>query len=444
MSVLVVGVSHRTAPVSVLERLALDREGAGKLVHDVAASEHVTEATVISTCNRVEIYAEVDRFHGSVEAVSRMLCDLADERPEDVVPHLYVHYDDGAVSHLFQVAAGLDSMVVGEGQILGQTREALRIGQEGGTIGPALNTLFQQALRVGKRVHAETDIDRAAPSLVSVSLDRATAHVGPLDGKRVLVVGAGAMAGLAVATVTRAGAGQVVVASRTHAHAVRLAEQYDGRAVPLAEVEAELAAADVLVSCTGATGVVLPLATVAAARADAGGPLAIIDLALPHDVDPTVADLPGVALIDLTRLAAELQEGAISDDVDAVRAVVAEEVTAFVAARRSSAVTPTVVALRTMATGVVEAEMARLASRLPGLDPVVRAEVEHAVRRVADKLLHQPTVRVKELADEAGAVSYATALAELFALDPDAVEAVTRPVVTEEPRLDPTRREESS
>ena len=164
MSVLVVGVSHRTAPVSVLERVALDADGVAKLVHDVAASEHVSEATVIATCNRVEIYAEVDRFHGSVEAVSRMLCELSDERPEDVVPHLYVHYDDGAVSHLFQVAAGLDSMVVGEGQVLGQTREALRLGQEGGTIGPALNTLFQQALRVGKRAHAETDIDRAAPS----------------------------------------------------------------------------------------------------------------------------------------------------------------------------------------------------------------------------------------------------------------------------------------
>ena len=428
MSVLVVGGSHRTAPVSVLERVALDADGVAKLVHDVAASEHVSEATVIATCNRVEIYAEVDRFHGSVEAVSRMLCELSDERPEDVVPHLYVHYDDGAVSHLFQVAAGLDSMVVGEGQVLGQTREALRLGQEGGTIGPALNTLFQQALRVGKRAHAETDIDRAAPSLVSVSLERATDHVGPLEGKRALVVGAGAMAGLSVATLTRAGAGEVVVASRTHANAVRLAEQYDARAVHLDEVETELAAADVLVSCTGATGVVLPLATVAAARSGSDTrPLAVVDLALPHDVDPNVAELPGVTLIDLTRLADELQNGPIAADVEAVKNVVAEEVAAFLAARRSSAVTPTVVALRTMATGVVEAEMARLSSRLPDLDPDVRAEVEHAVRRVADKLLHQPTVRVKELANETGAVSYAAALAELFSLDPDAVEAVTRP-----------------
>ncbi|MDX6299154.1 MAG: glutamyl-tRNA reductase [Nocardioidaceae bacterium] len=425
MSVLVVGVSHKTAPVSVLERLTLGPGGADKLVHEVAGCDHVLEATVLATCNRVEIYAEVDRFHGSVESVSRLLCELADEAPEDVVPHLYVHYDDGAVSHLFHVASGLDSMVVGEGQILGQVREGLRVGQEAGTLGPALNVLLQQALRVGKRVHAETDIDHAAPSLVGLALDRAAAEVGPVAGARVLVVGAGSMAGLAVATVSRLGAGEVVVASRTQAHARRLAEQYGGREVPLADVGEALSEADVLVSCTGATGVVLPLATVAAARAGTTEPLAVIDLALPHDVDPAVAELPGVTLFDLARLA-EVVNRDEAGDVQAVRDIVTQEITAFLAARSSATVTPTVVALRTMATGIVEAEMLRLSARLPDLDPAVRDEVEHAVRRVADKLLHQPTVRVKELANETGAVSYATALAELFSLDPDAVVAMTR------------------
>jgi len=426
MSVLVVGVSHKTAPVSVLERLALDPSGVDKLVHAVAGCEHVLEATVLATCNRIEIYAEVDRFHGSVEAVSRMLCELAGERPEDIVPHLYVHYDDGAVGHLFHVVSGLDSMVVGEGQILGQTREALRIGQESGTLGPALNTLFQQALRVGKRVHAETAIDRAAPSLVSVSLDRASDHIGSVAGRRVVVVGAGSMAGLAVATAIRRGAAEVVVASRTRANAERLARQYDARVVALEDVGLEISTADILVSCTGATGVVLPLSLMAEARTSPTGPLAVIDLALPHDVDPAVTALPDVELIGLARLAEELHGGEIAEDVAAVRRVVTEEVTSFLAARRSSAVTPTVVALRTMATGVVDAEMARLGARLPDLDPDARSEVEQAVRRVADKLLHQPTVRVKELANETGAVSYATALAELFSLDPEAVEAVTR------------------
>jgi glutamyl-tRNA reductase len=426
MSVLVVGVSHRTAPVSVLERLTLDPAGVDKLMHAVADCEHVLEATVLATCNRVEIYADVDRFHGSVEAVSRLMCELSDEAPEDVVPHLYVHYDDGAVSHLFHVASGLDSMVVGEGQILGQAREALRVGQEAGTIGPALNVLFQQALRVGKRVHAETDVDHAAPSLVGLALDRASEWVGPVAGKRVLVVGAGSMAALSVATVTRLGAASVVVASRTEAHARRLAEQYDGRAVPLTEVQEVLTETDVLVSCTGATGVVLPLSVVAAARTAADGTLVVIDLALPHDVDPAAAELPGVTVLGLAALAEELKGSDTARGVDDVRTIVAQEIAAFLAARRQASVTPTVVALRSMATAVVDSEMDRLASRLPDLDDATRAEVLHTVRRVADKLLHEPTVRVKELANEDGAVSYAAALAELFALDPEAVDAVTR------------------
>ena len=427
MSVLVVGVSHKTAPVSVLERLALDGDAVTKLVNDVAESEHVLEATALATCNRVEIYAEVDRFHGSVETVSRLLCERAGQRPEDVVPHLYVHYDDGAVSHLFNVAAGLDSMVVGEGQILGQARDALRLGQETGTLGPALNVLFQQALRVGKRAHAETDIDRAAPSLVTAALDRATEHVGPVAGKRVVVVGAGAMASLAVATVSRLGAVDIGIANRTDAHAARLAELYGGRVAALSDLEAEIAATDILISCTGAAGVVLSLGQVAAARMHATEPLAVLDLALPHDVDPSVAELPGIELVGLARLAEELHDGETGSDIVAVRDIVTEEINAFLSARHSASVTPTVVALRTMATGVVEAEVERLLTRLPDLDPQIRAEVELSIRRVADKLLHQPTVRVKELANETGAVSYAAALAELFALDSEAVEAVTRP-----------------
>ena len=433
MSVLVVGVSHRTAPVSVLEQLSIDADGAEKLLAAVAGCERVQEATVLATCNRVEVYAEVDRFHGSVEFVSRLLCELAGRNggvPEDVVAHLYVHYEDGAVSHLFQVVSGLDSMVLGEAQVLGQARTALRVGQEAGTVGPALNVLFQQALRVGKRVHAETDIDRAAPSLVALALDRAATHVGPVDGLRVLVVGAGSMATLAAASVQRLGAAEIVVASRTEAHARRLAASYGGRAVPLTEVQEVLGETDVLVSCTGATGTVLPLSVVAAARAASSGPatrpLAVVDLALPHDVDPAVAELPGVSLFDLARLSQEVDSEETADAVEAVRDIVAQEIVAFLAARTSATVTPTVVALRTMATGIVETEVQRLSARLPDLDTGVLAEVEQTARRIADKLLHQPTVRVKQLANESGAVSYTAALAELFALDPHAVEAVTR------------------
>ncbi len=426
MSVLVVGLSHKSAPLPLLERVALDPDGASKLIRQVGDLDHVTEATVLSTCNRTEIYADVDRFHGSVEAISRMLGDLAGSGPEELLEHLYVHYDDGAVSHLFHVTAGLDSMVLGESQILGQAREALRGGQEAGTIGPALNVLFQQALRVGKRSHAETDIDRVAPSVVGAALEMASDHVGPLQGKHVLVVGAGAMAGLTVATVTRAGAASVTVANRSPERAERLARQYAATAVPLRDLAAWAGPVDVLVSCTGAAGQVISADHVAARRTPGSGPLAVVDLALPRDVDVAVGELPGVALVSLETLTERLGQAPGATQVDGVRAIVSQELSAFLAARRSQSVTPTVVALRTMATGLVQSELARLEARLPGLDAGSRAEVETAIHRVVDKLLHQPTVRVKQLANDSGAISYAAALAELFALDPEAVEAVTR------------------
>lgn len=421
MSILVVGVSHKTAPVELLETLALDVDGVHKLVTDVAASEHVTEAAVIATCNRLEVYANVDRFHGSVEELSGLLIDRAGRPTEALLPHLYVHYDDGAVSHLFAVAAGLDSMALGEGQILGQTREALRGGQELGTVGPTLNTLFQQALRVGKRAHTETDIDRAAPSLVNAALGQALSRPDDLAGLRVLVVGAGSMAGLAIATVLRRGATDVIVVNRTLARAERLAEEYAVRTAPLAGLVEELERADLVVACTGAADLMVTADMLPA------HPIAVVDLALPHDVDPAVAERPGVTLVNLAHLAHVLADSDASGEVEGVRAIVAEEVAAFLSARRQASVTPTVIALRTMATDVVEAELDRLEARLPDLDPVTRAELRHSVQRVADKLLHQPTVRVKELSAEGERVSYATALAELFSLDPDAVQAVTRP-----------------
>jgi glutamyl-tRNA reductase len=423
MSVLVVGISHKSAPVEVLEKLALDSDGAIKLISDVMGGEHVSEATAIVTCNRLEVYAEVDRFHGSVEDLSGLLVARAGQSTEALLPHLYVHYDEGAVSHLFQVAAGLDSMVVGEGQILGQTRAALRIGQEHGTVGPALNTLFQQALRVGKRAHAETDIDRAAPSLVSVALERSAV---PVEGARAVVLGAGAMASLAVAHLARGGAASIAVLNRTAANAERLAAEYAATSVPLSELSDQLAAADIVVSCTGSPEPLVRLADVVTARGSSDRPLTVVDLALPHDVDPSVADLPGVELISLAGLAEELRGLEASIGVDDVRTIVGQEIAAFLAVRRQASVTPTVVALRSMATSVVDAEMARLATRLPDLDETTRAEVLHTVRRVADKLLHEPTVRVKELADAEPAVSYTAALAELFRLDPEAVDRMTR------------------
>jgi glutamyl-tRNA reductase len=431
MSVLVVGLSHRSAPVPVLERTAVTGDDLAKLLHAVHESANVAETAIVSTCNRVEIYAVVDKFHGGVSAISELLALHSGVPLDELSRHLYVHYEERAVQHVFAVTCGLESMVVGESQILGQLRQAFRLAQDEGTLGRDLHDLLQQALRVGKRAHAETGIDQAGASLVSVGLEVAERHLGPLDGVRALVVGAGSMSSLAAATLSRAGAREVVVANRTHANAVRLAESLEvpSRAVELAALDAALADADLVVSCTGATGLVLTAPQVAAQGVGADGrDRFFLDLALPHDVDPAVGDLPGVRLAGLEELrtAQEAAQAVGPEAVEAVRRIVRDEVEAFLSAARAAAVAPTVVALRTKAAAVVESELARLAGRLPELDERAAKEIQQTVRRVADKLLHAPTVRVKELAAAPGGDSYADALRRLFDLDPKAPVAVAR------------------
>ncbi len=429
MSILVVGASHRSAPVDILEQLAVDPAGAAKLRAAVLDTAHVNEAVVLATCNRVEIYADVDRFHGSIEDLTSLLVRRTELSADALTASLYVHYDEAAVAHLFSVAAGLDSMVVGESQILGQVRAALRRGQDDGSVGTALNALFQQGLRVGKRAHAETGIDRAGQSLVSVALEEVAEVLGPLEGLRVLIVGAGSIALLAAACARRAHVGNIVVLSRTLASARGLASSVDAAAGELAQLPSAIAAADLVISCTGATGVTISaeMVTQAMTQREAGTPLAVVDLALPRDVDPAVCELTDVTVIGLETLATSAHNGAAVEDVAAVHEIVAEEVSAFVAARDATRVAPTLVALRTMATDVVAAELERLWSRRDDLTPDQRDEITRTVRRVAEKLLHEPSVRIKQLAGRSPESSYADALAELFALDPVAVKAVTQP-----------------
>jgi glutamyl-tRNA reductase len=433
MSILIVGASHRTASVELLERLALDWAGAAKLRTAALDTDHVSEALVLATCNRVEVYAEVDRFHGSVEDLTELLAEHAQTAMDDVLGSLYVHYDEAAVAHLFEVATGLDSMVVGESQILGQVREALRQGQLDSSVGASLNSLFQQGLRVGKRAHAETAIDHAGQSLVSVALAEAAQVLGPLEEARVCIVGAGSVAALAARSVRRSAPASLVICSRTSSHASRLAVSVDGRSARLDALTEEIARADLVISCTGATGPVITTGVMAAATAgrDPGRPLVIVDLALPRDVEPSAATRPGVLVISLDALATSVHNGSALTDVVAVKAIVAEEVRAFSAARAAARVAPTVVALRSMATGVVAAELERLWARLGPVPDEEREEIIATVTRVADKLLHEPTVRIKQFAGRSPDSSYADALAELFALDPATVDAVSRAV---EPR----------
>ena len=370
----------------------------------------------------------MDRFHGGVTDVSRVLARQAGSSVEELAPYVTVHYEDQAITHLFAVASGLDSMVVGETQVLGQLRAAYALARDEGTVGRALHPVAQHALRVGKRVHAETGIDRAGASLVAVALDRAEARIGSLRGHRALVVGAGSMGALAVSTLSRREA-DVVVSSRTAASAGRLAAGVAGRATGLAGLPTEISGADVLIACTGASGHVIGTDVVAAAMsARPDRPLIVIDLALPRDVDPAVAGLPGVHLIDLAGLqderagAATSLSGAVAaDDIAAAHALIEREAAMLRAERNAAAVAPTVSALRSQAAEVVDAELLRLSTRLPDLDARDRAEIARTVRRVVDKLLHEPTVRVKELAAEPGATDYAGALRALFGLGIDAV-----------------------
>ncbi|MEV0744102.1 glutamyl-tRNA reductase [Streptomyces sp. NBC_00184] len=487
MSLLVVGLSHRSAPVSVLERASLSADSQAKLLQDTLAAEPAAEAAVLATCNRIELYADVDKFHAGVAELSTLLAQHSGVGLDELTPYLYVHYEDRAVHHLFSVACGLDSMVVGEGQILGQIKDALALGQVLHTAGRLLNDLFQQALRVGKRAHSETGIDRAGQSLVTFGLEQLADGRDPVawaKGKRALVIGAGSMSSLAAATLARTGVAEIVVANRTRARADRLVEilgQAGGtgvaaHAVEMAAVSDELTRADVVVSCTGATGLVLSAEAVAGALgldpapvyeapavpvagppvepdeqhaawvengsatataqaravrripAQSTGPvrLALLDLAMPRDIDGGAARLDGVRLVDIESLAEASADAPMAADVDQVRSIVADEVAAFGAAQRAAHITPTVVALRTMAAGVVAGEIARLDGRLPDLDEKQRAEISQTVRRVVDKLLHAPTVRVKQLASEPGGAGYADALRELFDLDPQTVAAVSR------------------
>jgi glutamyl-tRNA reductase len=449
VSVLVVGLSHKSAPVSVLERAAVSGDTLGKLLHDVALLPDIAETFVISTCNRVEVYAEVGRFHGGVAGVCELLSRHSGIPSHELTSCLYVHYEDRAVQHLLAVSSGLESMVVGEDQILGQVRSALKLAGDQGTLGRSLRDLGRLALRTGKRARAETGIDRLGLSLVSVGIDLAvpgpsdvSQAASALSGLHVLVVGAGAMSGLAVATAARAGAARLTVANRTRAKAERLAAGVVGdvasTVADFTDLAAAIGAADLVISCTGAAGLVITEAVVREVLAGRrpGHDLVLLDLAMPRDVDPAVGELPGVRVVGMDDLRGT-GGGVGADEVAAVRAIVDEEFAAYGSAVRAARVTPTVVALRAKAATVVDAELGRLAGRLSeeGVSGHALEEIAQTVRRVVDKLLHAPTVRVKELASSPDGEEYAAALRVLFDLDPRTVDAVTRAEV-ESPNLE--------
>lgn len=412
MNLLCVGASYRTADVNTLERLAITATELPTVLQRLLAQPYVGEAVVVSTCNRVEVYAAVSGFHGGLGDVCNVLAEHSGIRGTELAAHLYVHYDEAAVRHSFRVSAGLDSMVVGEAQILGQIRDAYHVATEADTAGRLLHELMQQALRVGKRAHAETNIDKAGQSVVTAALDVAAGHLGDLSGRPALVIGAGAMGALSVATLTRAGVGPLRITNRSGERAARLAEAYGATAVPYSDLDRMLTEVELVVSATSSSQPVLTRARLANA-----GSLVVLDLAVPRDVAPDAGDIAGVTVIDIEGLAASRRSLPAAAETAAVEQIVAVEVEHFLAWLRGADVAPTVAALRTRADDVVAAELKKLSSRRPEFTEEQRADVSRTLHRVVQQLLHSPTVRVRQLAAEPGGDQYAALLRELFDLD---------------------------
>ncbi len=420
MSLAVIGLNHRTAEVGLLERMTVPPAGLPKALHTLADREHLAEVVLLSTCNRTEIYARATRFHPSVDDARHFLAELAGVDPDTLAESLYTYHDDAAVAHLFGVAAGLDSMIIGEGEVLGQVREAWRAAEQEGTAGPMLSRTFRHAVHVGKRARHETGIARHVVSVSSAAVALAAERLGSLSGRRVLVLGAGGVGeGMAVA-LAGAGVGEVVVANRSRSRARELARRVEGRAISLDEIPDELVTADVLLASTGAPGVLIERSDIEVVMERRGGrALLVVDVAVPRDVDPGVGQVFGVTLLDIEALRA-LGEQSLQQrraEVGKVRVIITDELDRFRLEHSAREVAPLVAALRARADAIQAGELERRSGRLAALDPEARELLEATTRAVVNKLLHEPTVRVKDAAGSDQGEVLADALADLFALD---------------------------
>jgi glutamyl-tRNA reductase len=427
MTLLCVGLDHRATPMSVLADTALDAVGLRSLLLDVAADDVVAETMVVSTCNRLEVYADVDRFHPAVESVTSLIAKRTGFDRDRLVDHLRVRYDEAAVMHLMSVACGLESVVPGETQVLGQVRTALRQAQDEGTAGRRLNALVQSALRTGKRVHTETQVAAAGASVVSAGLDLVRDHVDGFAGRHAVVVGAGAMGVLAAATLRREDVATLTIVNRTVEHAERIAATHGGTAAGLDRLAELVGQADVVVTAVGSGRTLIDREWLAAARPLQAGPLAVIDLALPPDTAADCGSLPGVLRVDLATLHDAEATHPSTADLAAAHGIVRDEVAAHLASEAARSVEPTLIALREHAADVVAAELTRLRTRLSDLDAAQFDEVERALRRTVASLLHRPTVRIKEYAIGPEGGVYAEALRALFDLDPAVVDSLGNP-----------------
>ncbi len=417
MSILVIGVNHRSGPLSVLERVTLPGDEVPKAVTGLAGRDNVREVVVLSTCNRTEIYAVAEKFHGAYADIRDFLCDLGNISPDELHPHLYSQHDDAAVRHLFEVAAGLDSAVVGEAEILGQLRQAWEVAQREGGARTSLNLLFRHAIGVGKRARTETGISRGTASVSHAAVEMAIEHHGSIEGRKVAVIGAGAMGeGIAVA-LHGAGVGDVRVVNRSLERGRSLAERVHGVALGMDHLIEAIDGADVVLTSTGA-GTPIVTRELMAQRATPGRPILFVDIAVPRDVAPDVADLDGVTVLDLEDLSEWAGRGRAQrlNEVDHVLQIVGEEVERFAVESAALQAAPLVSALRDRAETHRAAELERYAKRIAQLDEAQRELVEAITRGIVAKLLHEPSVRLRNQAGTPQGERNAAAVADLFDL----------------------------
>jgi glutamyl-tRNA reductase len=419
MSILVIGVNHRSSPVALLERLALAPDTLGKAVAGLAQRDNIREAVVLSTCNRTEVYVVAELFHGAYGDVRDFLCEISDLSVDELTPHLYSQHDSAAVTHLFEVAAGLDSVVLGEGEILGQVRTAWETAQQEGAARSSLNLLFRSSIEAGKRARSETGISRGTASISHAAVEMISDVIGDLTGKRVAVIGAGSMGeGVAVA-LHRAGGAKITVVNRSPKRGAALAERVGGDTVGFEQLAGILAVADVVVAGTGAGDPVITADLVAGARLDSdAAPLHIVDIGMPRDVEPAVDALPGVTVFDLDDLSAWAARGLAhrAGEVDRVRAIVNEEVEDFAVETTARQAAPLVASMREAAERVRSGELDRFAKRLNVLDESGRDAVEALTKAIVAKLLHEPSVRLKGQAGTPQGDRNAAAVRDLFDL----------------------------
>ena len=419
MSIVVLGVNYHTSPVTLLEKVMIPVPAMSEALRALSSHSDIREVVVLSTCNRTEVYAVAERFHGAHDDILEFLCETSGLSADDITPHLYSQFDDDAVVHLFEVAAGIDSAVLGETEIVGQVRDAWDFAMKQGTSRSTLNLLFRYALESGKRARTETGISRSTASVAHAAVEMSEEILGTLTGKRVLVVGAGEMGEGVAGALSRAGTESITVLNRTASRAEALAEKIGARVSEFESLETELFTADVVLACTGAGGVIIDHELMARVRNGVSTPLLVVDIALPRDVAASVAELPGVTLRDLDHLSDWAQRGIDkrASEVGQVREIIGEEVQRFLLDQTQRQAAPLVAQLREVVESIRTAEMERFESALSAMTPEQRELVESISHGIINKMLHAPSVRLREAAGTPQGERLSAAVRDLFSLE---------------------------